>query len=312
MAAVQLNIFYSDHLLVPLPEGHRFPMPKYARLHQAVSAASLPGAALQPAGPATEADLLRVHTHDYVTRALQGGLTEKELRRIGFPWSPELAARSLLSVGGTLAASRAALDDGLAVNLAGGTHHAYPEHGEGYCVFNDVAVAARAMQAEDRLQRVVVIDLDVHQGNGTAAIFANDDSIFTFSVHGSKNFPYHKEHGDLDIALPDGSDDDLYLDAVRRGLHEALLRAGADLALYIAGADPFHDDRLGRMAVSKAGLLERDRLVFDACRAASLPVAVVMGGGYARQVEDVVEIHLQTIRLAAEQAAAGFPASRQA
>jgi acetoin utilization deacetylase AcuC-like enzyme len=303
-----VKIFYSDHLLVPLPDGHRFPMPKYARLHQALLDANLPGACLQPSGLASEADLLRVHTDNYVQRIFQGAMTEKEMRRIGFPWSPMLVVRSRCSVGGTLEACRAALEHGLAVNLAGGTHHAFADHGEGYCVFNDVAVAARAMQAESCLRRLVIIDLDVHQGNGTAAIFAGDQSVFTFSVHGAKNFPFHKERSDLDIALPDGSKDDVFLDAMQRGVGDAIRQAGADLALYIAGADPYQDDRLGRMAVSKAGLLERDRLVFQACQTAGLPVAVVMGGGYARQVEDVVAIHLQTIRLAAERSQSGFQA----
>jgi acetoin utilization deacetylase AcuC-like enzyme len=210
-----------------------------------------------------------------------------------------MVERSRRSVGATIAACRAALVEGRAANLAGGTHHAYPDHGEGFCVFNDVAVAARAMQVEGRVEKVVILDCDVHQGNGTAAIFAGDTSVFTFSIHGEKNFPFHKEHSDLDIALPDGSEDEAFLNALRPGLEQSLYLAQADLALCIAGADPFSGDRLGRMAVSKAGLAQRDRMVFDYCQALSLPVVIVMGGGYSKQVQDTVDIHFQTISIAA-------------
>jgi acetoin utilization deacetylase AcuC-like enzyme len=297
-----MKIYYSDHLLVPLPQGHRFPMPKYALLHQRLREARLPSVELLPAEPATDEQLLLVHHREYLEKVILGTLSERELRRIGFPWSPELVVRSRYSVGGTICTCRAALQDGYAANLAGGTHHAYPDHGEGYCVFNDVAVAARVLQAERRARRVVILDLDVHQGNGTAAIFANDPTVFTFSVHGAKNFPFHKEVSDLDIALPDGSDDAVFLEAVQSGLSLALKQAEADLAIYIAGADPYLDDRLGRLAMTKEGLAERDRLVFEQCRSYGLPVAVVMGGGYARQVEDVVDIHMQTMRLLAQMA----------
>jgi len=277
-------------------------MPKYALLHQQVRAARLPGVELLPAEPASDDQLRLVHQTEYVNKVITGRLSDKELRRIGFPWSPDLVTRSRYSVGGTICTCRAALQDGFAANLAGGTHHAYPDHGEGYCVFNDVAVAARVLQFEQRVQRVVILDLDVHQGNGTAAIFAGDPSVFTFSVHGAKNFPFHKEQSDLDIALPDGSDDSVFLEAVRDGLPRAIQQAQACLAIYIAGADPFLGDRLGRLAMTKEGLAERDRLVFEHCRAARLPLAVVMGGGYAREIHDVVEIHLQTLRLAADMA----------
>jgi acetoin utilization deacetylase AcuC-like enzyme len=295
-----VKVFYSDHLLVPLPAGHRFPMPKYAHLHQCVAESSLPGVDLTASAPASDEQLLRVHDAGYLKRFLSGELTEREMRRIGFPWSPELVLRSRYTAGGTIDACRAGLSDGLAVNLAGGTHHAYPDHGEGYCVFNDVAVATRVMQAERQAARVVILDCDVHQGNGTAVIFANDPAVFTFSVHGAKNFPFHKEHSDLDIALPDGSGDEAFLEAVSVGVTRAVDLAQADLAIYIAGADPFVGDRLGRLAMTKAGLAERDRWVLDHCCQRGLPVAVVMGGGYARQVEDVVDIHLQTVRLSAQ------------
>jgi acetoin utilization deacetylase AcuC-like enzyme len=188
----------------------------------------------------------------------------------------------------------------MAANLAGGTHHAYADHGEGYCVFNDVAVAARVMQAEGRVRRVVVLDCDVHQGNGTASIFDGDDSVFTFSIHGEKNFPFHKEKSALDIGLPDGTGDEAYLEALLGGIRQSLERARADLALYLAGSDPYMDDRLGRLSLSKDGLAERDRLVFEACRNSGLPVAITMAGGYARQIDDSVDIHFQTIRIAVE------------
>jgi acetoin utilization deacetylase AcuC-like enzyme len=257
---------------------------------------------LLPAEPARDDQLLLVHHPEYVDRVIHGALSEKELRRIGFPWSPELVVRSRYSVGGTICTCRLALQDGYAANLAGGTHHAYPDHGEGYCVFNDVAVAACVLQSERLARRVVILDLDVHQGNGTAAVFVDDPTVFTFSVHGQKNFPFHKEQSDLDIALPDGSDDAVFLAAVKSGVPRVLQQAQADLAIYIAGADPFVDDRLGRLAMTKEGLAERDRIVFEHCRTFGLPVAVVMGGGYARDVQDVVDIHLQTMRLAAQAA----------
>jgi acetoin utilization deacetylase AcuC-like enzyme len=234
-----------------------------------------------------------------------GTLSEKEARRIGFPWSPQLLERSRRSAGGTIAACRSALQDGLSAYLGGGTHHAYPDHGEGYCVFNDVAVAVRSLQFEGGFRRAVILDCDVHQGNGTAAIFGGDPSVFTFSIHGEKNFPFHKESGDLDIPLPDGCGDEAYLAALQRGVQASLERAQSGLAVYIAGADPFVGDRLGRLALSKAGLAERDRLVLELCRLAGLPVAIVLGGGYARNVEDTVDIHMQTIRLAADIAASG-------
>lgn len=296
-----MNLFYTDHFVLPLPEGHRFPMEKYSLLRRRVIESKLvPPEALRVPPAATDEQLLLAHNADYLARVKEGTLSEKEIRRIGFPWSPGLVERSRRSVGGTIEACRAALAEGLAANLAGGTHHAYPDHGEGFCVFNDVAVAARVLQAEGRAQRVLVIDCDVHQGNGTAAIFAADDSVFTFSVHGAKNFPFHKEQSNLDIPLPDGSGDEEFLAALRSGLKQSLARFSPDLAVYIAGADPFEGDRLGRLKMSKAGLAERDRVVLEACRSAGLPAAIVMGGGYARQIADTVDIHYQTLKLAVE------------
>jgi acetoin utilization deacetylase AcuC-like enzyme len=296
-----MKIFYSDHFVLPLPAGHRFPMSKYSRLRQRVVEAKLVLAEdLRVPEPAHDEQILLAHDAGYLQRVKAGALSEKEIRRIGFPWSPEMVERSRRSVGGTLGACRAALQDGIAVNLAGGTHHAYADHGEGYCVFNDSAIAARAMQKEGRAARVVILDCDVHQGNGTAAIFQGDPTVFTFSIHGAKNFPFHKETSDLDIPLPDETGDEAYLEALQSGARRALEQARADLAIYLAGADPYEGDRLGRLSLSKAGLADRDRLVLDLCRQTGIPVAVTMAGGYASRIEDTVDIHFQTVRLAAE------------
>lgn len=296
-----MKVYHSDQFTLPLPEGHRFPIDKYNLLRQRVIESELfVDSSLLVPDAATIHQLELAHDREYVRRVFHGKLTEKEIRRIGFPWSPGLVERSRRSVGGTIAACRAALEDGISVNLAGGTHHAYPDHGEGFCVFNDCAVAARAMQFENRVQNVVILDCDVHQGNGTAAIFKNDPSVFTFSIHAAKNFPFHKEASDLDIALPDGAKDESYLEALREGVQRSLKLADADLAIYLAGADPYIDDHLGRLSVSKAALGERDRLVFDLCERAGTSLAVTMSGGYARNVEDTVDIHFQTVQIAAQ------------
>lgn len=296
-----MKAFYCDDFVLPLPPDHRFPMRKYALLRQRVIAEDLvaPGDLRVPEA-ATDEQILRAHDLDYLTRVKDGLLSEKEQRRIGFPWSPEMVERSRRSSGATIAACRAAFEDGVAVNLAGGTHHAHRDFGAGYCVFNDSAIAARAMQAERRTRRVVILDCDVHQGDGTAAILAGDSSVFTFSVHGARNFPFHKQKSDLDIELPDGTTDAVYLDAVEEGVRRALAMAGADLAIYLAGADPYASDRLGRMAVSMEGLAQRDRLVLGLCRDAGLPVAVTMAGGYAHQVDEIAAIHARTVHIAAE------------
>jgi acetoin utilization deacetylase AcuC-like enzyme len=294
-----MRAFYTDHFVLPLPPDHRFPMQKYSLLRQRVVAEGLADELLVPEA-ATDQQILRAHDTDYLERVQDGSISAKEMRRIGFPWSPEMVERSRRSSGATIAACRAALEDGAAVNLAGGTHHAFRDHGEGYCVFNDSAIAARAMQAEGRVRRVVILDCDVHQGNGTASILADDSSIFTFSIHGANNFPYHKEKSDLDIELPDGTGDDLYLDMLEEGVQRALALGNADLVIYLAGADPFEGDRLGRLKVTKAGLARRDALVLGLCREHRLPVAVTMAGGYARNVEDIVDIHTQTVKTAAQ------------
>ena len=222
----------------------------------------------------------------YLQRVVSGELAAEEQRRIGFPWSPQMVERSRRSSGATLAAARAALEEGVGVNLAGGTHHAFRDRGEGYCVFNDSAIAALTLQAEGRVRRVVILDCDVHQGNGTAAILAGDPSVFTFSIHAANNFPFEKEASDLDIELPDGTGDRDYLQALEKGVCRALSAAQADLAIYLAGADPFEGDRLGRLKLTKSGLAARDRMVFELCHASGVPVAVTMAGGYARRIED--------------------------
>jgi len=294
-------IFKTDQFVLPLPEGHRFPVTKYALLRERVEAAGIASPDELIAAPAaSDEEITRAHTVEYLRRVQNGELTEKELRRIGFPWSLAMVERSRRSSGATFAAARAALREGMAVNLAGGTHHAFADRGEGYCVFNDSAITARAVQAEGLAQRVVIIDCDVHQGNGTAKIFENDPTVFTFSIHGARNFPFHKEISDLDVPLIDEADDAIYLAALREALPIVLERAQADLAIYLAGADPYFDDSFGRMKLTKAGLLERDRFVLESCRAIALPVAITMAGGYAKQPEDVADIHFRTVKLAAE------------
>ncbi len=301
-----LKCYYTDHFVLPLPTDHRFPMPKYSRLRERVVAEGIvqPENLLVPEA-ATDEQILRAHDAVYLEKVKTGRLTTKEIRRIGFPWTPEMVERSRRSSGATIAACRTALVEGLAVNLAGGTHHAFRDHGEGYCVFNDSVIAARAMQAEGRARRLVVLDCDVHQGNGTAAILKSDSTIFTFSIHGEKNFPYHKEQSDLDIELLDGTSDRIYLDMLEEGVQRALALSHADLAIYLAGADPYEGDRLGRLKLTKDGLHQRDRMVLELCKSRGLSVAITMAGGYARNVEDIADIHLTTVKVAVEMMALG-------
>jgi acetoin utilization deacetylase AcuC-like enzyme len=295
-----MNLFYADQFVLPLPEGHRFPMEKYRMLREALAASGEFAAGDFVVPPAaTFAELTRAHAPDYVQRVECGELSPQEMKLIGFPWSPEVVERSKRSSGATIAACRAALEDGAAANLAGGTHHAFYDRGEGFCVFNDAAIAARAMQAEGRAARVLVIDCDVHQGNGTASILAGDESVFTFSIHGAKNYPFRREcASDLDIDMRDGTTDDEYLDALKNGLQQAFSGIDAELVIYLAGADPYEDDRLGRLKLTQAGLRARDELVFGECQQRKLPVAIAMAGGYARNIADTVAIHATTVRLA--------------
>lgn len=312
-----MRAFHSDTFVLPLPPGHRFPMGKYQRLRETAEA-ELPGLRVSPAPPASDGELALAHTPGWIDAVVQGTTSAAQQREIGFPWSERMVERARRSVGATVAAARTALfgdgsgdgraGEGVAANLAGGTHHAYADKGSGYCVFNDVAVAARLMQAEwhrrhrgrDGL-RVFVIDLDVHQGNGTAAIFRDDPTVFTLSLHGARNFPFRKEASDLDVELPDGCGDGPYLDALDAALDEAWRRqqtAPPALAFYLAGADPHEDDRLGRLKLTREGLAARDRRVFDALAARRIPVAVSMAGGYGRDIETTVAIHRQTLALA--------------
>lgn len=293
------KIFYYDHHPLPLPAAHRFPAHKYALLRQRVQAHELvPPDCLLPAPAATDGQLARAHTAAYLHRLAHGLLSDKEMRRIGLPWSRELVQRVRHMVGGTIAAARTAVRHGVGVNLGGGTHHACSDHGEGFCLYNDVVVAARTMQAEGRIRRAVIIDCDVHQGNGTAELTRSDPTIYAFSIHGEKNFPFRKIAGDLDIGLPDGTGDEAYLAALQPGLQQALTEAKADMAFYLAGADVHVNDRLGRLALTKAGLAARDRLVVTAVRQAGLPLVVVMAGGYGRDLAETVELYLQTIQIA--------------
>jgi acetoin utilization deacetylase AcuC-like enzyme len=303
-----VRAFYCDHFVLPLPEGHRFPMSKYRLLRERVLAEGIVAPEDLQEPDAAPWDALRlVHTHDYITGVAHGTLPPQIQRRIGFPWSPAMVERARRSVGGTIAAARVALIEGAAANLAGGTHHSFADRGEGFCVFNDIAVAARLLLHERRINRVLVIDLDVHQGNGTAAIFADDPAVFTFSVHGASNFPFHKEISDLDIALPDGTCDHEYLAIVERHVPALLAQERPDLVFYLAGADPYEGDRLGKLKLTIEGLRARDALVFGACRAAGLPVALSMGGGYAPDVDAIVRIHANTIREAAAHVAISSP-----
>jgi acetoin utilization deacetylase AcuC-like enzyme len=294
-----LRAFYLDHFVLPLPEGHKFPMAKYSRLRERILADGIVAPQdLHEAPLATIAELRLVHTTEYVDAVVTGTVPHEIQRRIGFPWSPQMVERSRRSVGATIAASHAALDDGVAANLAGGTHHAFADRGEGFCVFNDVAVAARVLQRHQLARRIAIVDLDVHQGNGTARIFSGDRSVFTFSMHGDKNFPFKKEVSDLDVPLADGTGDDEYLSLLQAHLHDVLNRHQPDFVFYLAGADPFEGDRLGRLKMTIDGLRRRDAIVMEACTKARLPVAISMSGGYATDVDAIVTIHTNTIRTA--------------
>jgi len=296
-----MTLFYSDVFVLPLPSHHRFPMGKYARLRERLLASGAFGEGdFHVPERVSDGQVTRVHCPEYLARVAAGRLEAAEVRAIGFPWSERMVERSRRSSGATLAAAREALTRGWSANLAGGTHHAHRDRGEGFCVFNDAAIAARALQAEAGLQRIAVIDCDVHQGNGTASIFAGDDSVFTFSIHGARNFPFTKSASDLDIELADGTGDEEYLWHLERGLDETLERSRPQLAFYLAGADPYEDDRLGRLSLTKRGLARRDELVLRTLAARAIPVALAMAGGYARDIEDSVEIHANTIRTANE------------
>ncbi|MEM7113206.1 MAG: histone deacetylase [Chloroflexota bacterium] len=296
-----MKLFYYDHHTFPLPEKHRFPADKYRLLRERVQAEKIVAPErLIKAPRANQAALLRAHVPDYLRRLEAGLLTPQEVRRIGLPWSPELVERVKYTVGATIAASRTALQHGVGATLGGGTHHACRDHGQGYCVYNDAVIAARTMQAEGRVRRVAVIDCDVHQGNGTAEITANDPTIYTFSIHGEKNFPFRKIAGDWDIGLPDGTEDEAYLAELKTAVSHIRSTVQADLIYYLAGADPHVNDKLGRLSLTAAGLAARDRFILQACRQAGVPVVVLMAGGYGRLLSETVALYFQTVCIAAE------------
>ncbi|MDY0048515.1 MAG: histone deacetylase [Thauera propionica] len=299
-----MKLYYADHFVLPLPEGHRFPMEKYARLRSRLQASGMFAETdFRVPDPASDEAILRAHDAGYLERVAGGTLDAAEVRRIGFPWSPAMVERSRRSAGATLAACRSALarDGGTAcaVNLAGGTHHAHRDFGSGFCVFNDTAIAALAMRAEGRAGRIAIVDCDVHQGDGTATILADEPEVFTCSLHGAKNFPFRKQISDLDIELPDETDDAAYLKALDDALQSVFERVRPELAIYLAGADPYAGDRLGRLALSIDGLRLRDERVLATCRDAGVPVAIAMAGGYAEPIDDTVTIHFNTVTSAA-------------
>ncbi len=293
-----MQAFYADHFVLPLPEGHRFPMRKYSRLRERLGQ-ELPSLLMQQAPAATDGELALAHAPAYIQAVRTGSLPPQMQREIGFPWSEGMVERSRRSAGATIAAARVALREGLAGNLAGGTHHASSEQGGGFCVFNDAAVAARLMQAErfrqtKRVLQVAVVDLDVHQGNGTAQIFAHDPSVFTLSLHGEKNFPFRKVQGDWDVDLPDGTSDEPYLQALHLALETLEHRFDAELIIYLAGADPHEGDRLGRLKLTFDGLMARDRAVMDWAWQRRIPLVMCMAGGYGHDIETTVQVQVNT------------------
>ena len=300
-----MRIYYSDTFDFPLPDGHHFPLAKYRLLRERV--AIMPEAAghqLVEAPRVSRDELASVHDLRYVDAFAAGALPPAASKRIGLPWSPALVERSLRSCGATVAAARAARRDGAAIYLAGGTHHAHRDFGAGYCVFNDCAVAARMLQREGHAGTILIFDTDVHQGDGTAAVFEDDPSVFTCSIHGARNFPSRKQRSDLDLPLADDTADDAYLETVARALETCRIRATPTFVFYLAGADPLREDGLGRLAVSKQGLGERDRQVFNQLTAWGQPWVLVMGGGYAPHITDTVDVYAATVR-AALRAASG-------
>ena len=294
-----LRAWASDAFVVPLPVGHPFPMEKYRALRERLLAeGTLAAADVTASVPAPIEWLVRAHDPSWVARVLAGNLTPEEVRRLGLPWSEALISRARAAVFGTVEAAFAALEDGVAGNLAGGTHHAFFDRGEGYCLFNDHAVAIAALRARGRAARPFVVDLDVHQGNGTAALFAGDPTVFTFSIHGRTNYPLRKERSSLDVELEDGTGDEEYLALLERHLGPALDRHAPDVVFHQAGVDAHADDRLGRQRLTHAGIAAREARVHAACEARGLPVVVTLGGGYGRPLESTIEAHAAVFRAA--------------
>ena len=295
-----MQVFYTPRYYADIGQGHIFPIRKFELVRDKLLAEGTlhPEEIVEP-DPAPLEDVLLVHTEDYVSRLCSGNLTQKEVRRLGLPWSESLVRRSFYAVGGTLAAAATSLTDGYSSNLAGGTHHSFPDHGEGFCVLNDVAIAIRAMRARKLIQRAAIVDLDVHQGNGTATIFAGNADTFTFSMHGANNYPLFKTRSTLDVELPDGTSDEAYMETLAGHLPQ-VFQSDPDIVFYLAGADPYRGDKLGRLALSIDGLRERDAYVLRECYEREIPIVTVMSGGYGKDINDTIEIHCNTIRMVKE------------
>ena len=295
-----MQVFYTPRYYADIGPGHVFPIRKFELVRDKLLAEGTlePSELLEPS-PAPLEDVLLVHTSDYVSRLCSGNLEPKQIRRLGLPWSESLVQRSFYAVGGTLAAARASLAKGYSSNLAGGTHHSFPERGEGFCVLNDVAIAIRATRGRKLIQRAAIVDCDVHQGNGTATIFADDADTFTFSIHGANNYPLFKAQSTLDVELADGTSDTEYLDTLANHL-PAVFAADPEIVFYLAGADPYKGDKLGRLALSIDGLRERDAFVLRECYEREVPIVTVMSGGYGKDINDTIEIHCNTVRAVKE------------
>ena len=295
-----MQVFYTPRYYADIGQGHIFPIRKFELVREKLLAEGTlhPEEIVEP-DPAPLEDVLLVHTEDYVSRLRSGDLTTKEIRRLGLPWSESLVRRSFYAVGGTLAATQASLAQGYSSNLAGGTHHSFPDRGEGFCVLNDVAIAIRAMRARKLIQRAAIVDCDVHQGNGTATIFNGDRDTFTFSMHGANNYPLFKAQSTLDVELPDGTSDAAYIETLAGHLPQ-VFQSDPDIVFYLAGADPYRGDKLGRLALSIDGLRERDAYVLRKCYEREIPIVTVMSGGYGKDINDTIEIHCNTIRMVKE------------
>jgi len=293
-----MNVYYSDHYILPLPEGHRFPIEKYRMLRDLLLSEKIIHASDLKESPLAEPELLALaHTPEYIQGMTDGSVETQILKRLGFPWSPGLYDRSRASVGGAVAAMKDALNDGIAGNLAGGTHHSHADRGEGYCVFNDLAVATRLMKRDGLAKRIAIIDLDVHQGNGNSSILGQDDGVFIFSMHGEKNYPFVKVPSHLDIALPDGTGDDRYLEHLQDGLIE-VRRFDPDYIFYQMGVDPLKEDTLGKLDLSFEGLMKRDELVLGYAKRSTIPISLALGGGYAKPIDLSVKAYANTYRVA--------------